>query len=226
MKKMFCCLLMITFPLFLFGQKDSITRLNYVTLLKTRNLPLTTWSITKDKQFWDNLKIRALNIDFLRHSIIRGSDELGVFYKREAMDNPQIILTGYQKYDYYGYCLLDGVNYTYMVYVFKNEDNIKYYLAVLNKKGMLKTRFLLYEEVVDKYFCESIIIDNFRIKQVKYSYKTENESAITENDYLFDLITENFELIKTINHKAGKFYYEYKKHNLEEDPLIPATPNN
>lgn len=204
-----------------FGQSTNNNRLQTIETFRKCQVPLTTFNITKDKSFWGNIKSKSLNIDFLKKYIINDTTELGEFYKRPAMDNPNIIMRGYIKYDYYGYGqIADTADKTvFLVYVLRNEDDVKYFVVALGGKKTSTDRLLLMNEVLDKDFSESVILPNLEIDKVVYAYVSDEKTLITLNRYLYNRQANTFKLVETKKQVSSKFYYEYKKHNLPEDPL-------
>lgn len=209
------------FSSFGFGQSANNSSLKTIETFHSCHVPLTTFSITKDINFWNNIKSKSLNIDFLKKYIINDTTELGEFYKRPAMDNPNIILSGYIKYDYYGYGLITDTadKALFLVYVLRNEDDVKYFVVALGGEKNSTDRLLLMNEVLDKDFSESVILPNFEIKKVVYAYVSDEKTLITLNRYLYNRQANTFKLVETKKQVSSKFYYEYKKHNLPEDPL-------
>ena len=182
---------------------------------------INTWQVLKDKNFFLNKKKFLIPNEFLISNLIKDSAEIGRFYEMPAMDDTSVIISGYQKNYFYNYCIynFDNQKHFALFYIKQEEDNLKVYVSVFNKFGNSVDELLISGEQMDQLFFDSRLDDNLNVQMVTYSYINENSTNILIQDYHFNNKTEKFEIGASNVLKTSKFYYDFKSHKIEEDPL-------
>lgn len=210
-------LLVISNP-FVFSQKDTSNFISFLKGYKSGELPFYTYLINSDKEFQLNIKKSRIDDKILLKYFIKDSSDLGYKYSTHAMDNYNVIMSGYIKYRYYLYKWLKfNESYYFVIYVFENEDESKTLLTVFNSEGIKLSSLILSEEILGVSFTESCVGKNFIIKKVIYS-KAKDATIIQTNTLKFNN-KSCFEIFSGDTKEGKVFYYDFKKHNLLEDPL-------
>ncbi|MHC1705028.1 MAG: hypothetical protein AB9846_14050 [Tenuifilaceae bacterium] len=220
--KIFFSILLIVLSCFNgYSQKDSLKINSYLKNFQISKPPLYSYLINKDNEFNSNLKKRRIEDIVLLRFFIKDSSELGYKYSTHAMDNYNVILNGYVKYKYLFYKWFkynDKLN--YVIYILDNEDNRNIYLSIFNEKGERLSKLLLSEEILSASFTESLIDTDFTIKRVVYNNKTNNITEIVAETLKFNETNNDFYSVKKEKIEGKHFYYDYKSHSLNDDPLL------
>jgi hypothetical protein len=156
---------------------------------------------------------------------VSDTNDLGYHYSVHGMDDYDKIYTGYVTIDYYLYRWFNIDSTHYGVIFEKNDQDYSiFFLSVFNNDGVMCSKIPLSDESIDEWFSESCMSDKYYIKKVIYSYIGKNKSKILIHNYKYNIENESFELIKKDSLETSYDFYDYRKHNLEDDPLF--VPEN
>lgn len=201
------------------SQNDTSNFITFLNEYKSYELPFYSYLINSDKEFNANIKKKRIDDEKLMKYFIKDSSEFGYKYTTHEMDNYNVTISGYIKYRYYFYNWLKFNETVYfIIYVFEDEDISTTFLLVFSAEGKRQSKITLSEELLGVSFTESYIDKNLSIKKVTYS-KSNNNTLIETNTLKFNIEKKCYELFSCEKKEERLFYYDFKKHNLLEDPL-------